>query len=275
MFHSFCGLLLTRGRKPRWSMCALKRDQPTNQPRWPGQHSLFKHKRDYPLFGTTIWIQKGCPLLKSWFQGLLLCSLINGTECVWYGTYLDCSSKTHTWNFTQKRSSGTAASTSEDSRPSSAFLVVSGLLLSAFPKRRPKNKPYVTSSMDLLFLHGSFTWLGHLWKVFSPPYFWEELWTIKLYCWPSAQGWIHQMCVIGSIWGQWAMLQSRILPSYWQSTVTVANYWGLGLVLMISASNLFIFWFVHFPDYNNSAQSKRCTFFPFSSEATNHKLGVC
>lgn len=112
MFHSFCGLLLTRGRKPRWSLCALKRDRPTNQPRWPGQHSLFKHKRDYPLFGTTIWIQKGCPLFKSWFQGLLLCSLINGTKCVWYGTYLDCSSKTHTRNFTQKRSSGTATSTS-------------------------------------------------------------------------------------------------------------------------------------------------------------------
>lgn len=43
-------------------VCVLWRG--TNQPWWPGQ--VFKYNGDYPLFGTTIWMQKGCSTLKNW-----------------------------------------------------------------------------------------------------------------------------------------------------------------------------------------------------------------
>lgn len=69
----------------------MKRDQPTLVT-WP----TFPLEAQQRLSRICIWMQKGFFTLKGGFQGLLLCSLINGREWIWYGTYLDCSSRTHT-----------------------------------------------------------------------------------------------------------------------------------------------------------------------------------
>lgn len=49
---------------------------------------------------------------------------------------------------------------------------------------------------------------------------------------------------------------------------------SLLLIISVPTTKLYIFWPINLLDCNNSAQLKRCTFFP-SSEAADHKLDVC
>lgn len=133
-------------------------------------------------------------------------------DLVWYQSGLFFQNS-HTCSFPQKRSSATATSTSEALKCLSRGLRVPLMALHFLEGTSRKNLPHFYWPVISPWL---FYMTGPLVKGFlTSPYFQEELWIIKLPC--SAQGWIHPTWVVGSGWGQWAMFQSRIFPSYWQS----------------------------------------------------------
>lgn len=96
-------------------VCVLKRV--TTWPRGARQHCLFKHSRDCPLLGTTAWMQNSCSRLRSWFQGLLPCSMKRQAQNESDMVPGQFSQNSHTSSSTQKTSARVATSSGEDFRP--------------------------------------------------------------------------------------------------------------------------------------------------------------
>lgn len=114
----------------------------------------LKHNKDYPLFGTTSWMQKGFSTLKSGFQGLLLCILTNGTEWIcMVPTWTVLPKLTRRQLPTEKVISNSHL---QQRGPQVPLQWSQGSSqVTAFPRRNLRKKPSLTST-DLVFLHDSF-----------------------------------------------------------------------------------------------------------------------